>query len=206
MKKLILLAVFLLLFSCTESTTEPAAPELQTDSYEAQIAGLNQWTCRNNMVEISGACMQWFCLYSTYPNQLSQLWEPYSSMSCPECGLPYSLTGDENGYCIECPGNCGHGFILNSTPSWEPDITMGIHGCREIMRMTASQCVIYFATEDEWPQSLSDIGWEHLKCPACGEGYNYSAVSGTSMLNIDFFLSCPANPSHGYVQNGMSSW
>ena len=208
MRKLFFLAAFFILFSCTESATEPTAPELPSTDFETRVPKQYQWECRNNMVEISAACMQWFCQFSSYPGSLVQLGEPFSSMACPECGLPYSVTGDQNGYTIVCPGNCGHGFILDSTPSWEPDITTGIHGCREIMRLVASQCIIFYATESRWPRDLDELGWGHLRCPACGEEFNYSLYPWNENGDYGFFISCPIprEPNHGYVIDGSPSW
>lgn len=85
-----------------------------------------------------------------------------------------------------------------------PDLTAGIDRanqevCRTNMQMAASNIVMYQAQNGTLPGSLSEASSVPARCPEGGE-YIYTVENGS------WKLECPANPSHGFIENGTASW
>ena len=85
-----------------------------------------------------------------------------------------------------------------------PDLTAGIDRanqevCRTNMQMAASNIVIYQAQNGTLPGSMGEASSIPVCCPEGGE-YTYTVESG------NWKLECPAHPSHGFIENGTSSW
>ncbi len=74
--------------------------------------------------------------------------------------------------------------------------------CRANMRTIASQAVIFYATNERYPNSLEELGMAGIMCPGCGLAY---CLSGTAN---EFNISCPMplEPNHGSIDNGVPSW
>lgn len=199
--------------SCTttgDDLTSPATPELlnsenNLDSYVEE--------CRANMRTIAGQAVIHFAINGTYPANMEEMGEPYSELTCPECGLPYEFFGNEKLYFLNCPlpNDPNHGFIDNGLPSWtgeNPDPSEHQSICRANMRTIASQAVMFFASNNRYPDNLEEMGMSGYLCPTCGSTYIYSAYFNEETQEPGYFLSCPlpSDPNHGFIDNGVPSW
>ena len=86
--------------------------------------------------------------------------------------------------------------------------TPGVLECRANMRTIASQCIIFFAENSRYPESLEEIGMEDFFCPDCGLQYSYFAYFNEGTQEPEFFIECPlpSDPNHGCIDNGVPSW
>ncbi|OPX31493.1 MAG: hypothetical protein B1H09_02775 [Gemmatimonadaceae bacterium 4484_173] len=94
---------------------------------------------------------------------------------------------------------------MENTPSGlnAPNITGGINRanqevCRTNMLTASASISMYQAQHGTLPETLAEAGIYAI-CPEAGEfRYNVDGQNWT--------LECPADPSHGSVHNGVSSW
>lgn len=202
---ILLLAV--LLSSCQDQgVTAPALPE----GIKGEKTPDFTEACHENMCSIASECVIYYAMHGTYPGNLSDLGTPYGSLTCPQCQSPYIYQGDQQTFSIWCPlpSQPTHGGIVDGIASWPPS-QGGAGPCRSNMRVIASQCVIFFASEGRYPDSLAELGLavEKLVCFDCGLPYVYFSYdlpnSGES-----FFIGCPlpSEPSHGHIRDGIASW
>ena len=200
---MIILALSTACTSAGDDITSPATPELlnaenNLDTYVAE--------CRANMRTIAGQAVIHYAINGTYPANMEEMGEPYSEMTCPECGLTYEFFGDHKYYFLNCPmpNDPTHGFIDNGLPSWveNPDPSEWENICRAHMRAIASQAVMYFANHNTYPNNQEEIGMSGVVCPACGQEY---VLIGSE---TEFYVSCPMpeDPNHGNIDNGVASW
>lgn len=174
------------------------------------INGVSSWNesfqgvCRDNMEAIAEACVIYFAYHSTYPADIETLGEPYSEMICLECGQSYDLRGDQEHYAVDCPlpPVISHGSIVDGVLSWYDPHQEGLYLCRANMRTIASQAVIFFATNDRFPTTLEEIGMAGVVCPTCN--FTYQLI-GTE---TEFYVGCPLpyDPTHGFIDGGVTSW
>ncbi len=94
---------------------------------------------------------------------------------------------------------------LENTPSGftTTNLTGGINRanqevCRTNMLTAAASISMYQAQYGSPPETLAEAG-VHAVCPEAGT-FRYT-VDGQSWA-----LDCPANPSHGSIRDGVSSW
>ena len=85
-----------------------------------------------------------------------------------------------------------------------PDITAGINRanlevCRTNMQLAATNIAMYQAQNGTLPESMEEASSTAVRCPDCGD-YNYSTENGS------WKLECPAEPSHGFIENGTPGW
>jgi len=85
-----------------------------------------------------------------------------------------------------------------------PDITAGIdmanqEVCRANMQTASSSIIMIQAQTSSLPLSLDEAVSIPSGCPEHGR-YVYT-VDGNSWR-----LECPGSPSHGYIQDGQTSW
>jgi len=206
-----ILSIIALLFSlilstaCTTSgddITSPIVPSLQNtdDNITDDI-----YECRANMLTIFGQAVIFYAENGHYPSSLEEI--GMAGVVCPTHGNEYILISTESEFYIECglPQLPNHGNINNGIPSWhnqhaDPHDWEDI--CRANMRTIASQAVIFFASNNHYPNSLKEIGMEGVFCPACGSEYQ---LIGTE---TEFFVGCPMPqlPNHGNIENGIPSW
>ncbi len=200
------LFMLLLFAACSDSSYEATAPDL---SPESRVTG-SDWkgasTCRSHLMSISDACVWFYAEHTAYPQALTDLGSCYANMRCPSCGLPYVFRSSETSFAVACPSQhsvVNHGHTVNGMPSW----STSYNSCRSTMRAIASYCVIYFAENSEYPDSLADLGevFADLRCPCClDEEYVYYSYSGGQ----EFFIECPlpGDENHGHIDNGIASW
>ncbi len=204
---IITMIILILSTACTsaqDDITSPATPERlnsenNLDTYVEE--------CRANMRTIAGQAVIHYAINGTYPADMEEMGQPYSEMTCPECGLTYEFFGDHKYYFLNCPmpSDPTHGFIDNGVPSWtgeNPDPSQWENICRANMRTIASQAVMYFANHNKFPTSLEDIGMSGVACPACGQEIVLIGSDTT------FYVGCPMpeDPNHGYIDNDGASW
>ncbi len=160
--------------------------------------------CRETMRAIASACATYYAINSTYPADMEELGEPYNEMTCPECGQPYNLKGDTEHFALDCPLTpvISHGSIVDGIVSWTGEPGNGQDACRANMRTIASQCVIFFAGNDRYPESLEEIGMGDIVCGDCGLPYEFTGEE------ISYHLECPLpyDPNHGNIDDGVASW
>lgn len=160
--------------------------------------------CRETMRKIASACIIYYAINSTYPADMEELGEPYDEMTCPECGEPYNLKGDMEHFALNCPLTpvISHGNIVDGIPSWNWEPGSGQDACRANMRTIASQAVIFFATNDRYPNTMEEIGMAGVVCPGCGLDYQ---LIGTE---TEFYVGCPmpSFDNHGFIDDGVASW
>jgi hypothetical protein len=85
-----------------------------------------------------------------------------------------------------------------------PDLTAGIDRanqevCRTNMQMAASNILMFQAQNAVLPESMGEASSVPVQCPEGGE-YIYTVENGS------WKIECPANPSHGFIENGTASW
>lgn len=85
-----------------------------------------------------------------------------------------------------------------------PDLTAGIDRanqevCRANMQIAASNVVMYQAQNGTLPESMDEASSVPVQCPEGGE-YIYTVENGS------WKIECPASASHGFIENGTSSW
>lgn len=85
-----------------------------------------------------------------------------------------------------------------------PDLTAGIdlanqEVCRVNMQTASSNIVMYQAQNGTLPGSLGEASSIPAACP--GGGVLEYTAEGSSWR-----IECPANPSHGFIENGVRSW
>ncbi|MFO7625929.1 MAG: hypothetical protein R6V62_01565 [Candidatus Fermentibacteraceae bacterium] len=194
-----------MLSSCTnEGVTSPALPEGLKGGNDP---GYTQ-ACQTNMVTIASQCVIYYAMYGTYPGDLYDLGTPYGSLTCPQCQSLYIYQGDQNTFSIACPlpSNPTHGWIVDGLASWRPGATVL---CRSYMRSIASMCVIFFASEGRYPDSLEELPapYSEMTCPECGLPIVlYSYDDPPECDNFMVICPKPTDPNHGKIWNGIASW
>jgi hypothetical protein len=153
------------------------------------------------MRTIASACVIYFADHSAYPGKLSDLGEPFSQMTCPECGLPYELKGNETAFALACqmPFGFSHGYIVNGVASW-----FGEGGCQSNMTAIADETVRFFEEFGRYPFDLEEIGMENLQCPSGAAPYVY--VSSSFENGVYIGCPLPSYSNHGYILDGVASW
>ena len=199
--------VMLLILSaaCTSTGDDITSPTVSNLLNEEKEQGSFLYICHANMRAIASECMIYYVNNSTFPADLEALGEPFSEMTCPECGLLYELKGDEEHFALNCPlpQLPNHGSIVDGVASWPPDPEQWEKACRANMRTIASQALMFFANNNcEFPNNLEEIGMADVTCPACGNTYHY--VGG----GTEFHVSCPipSDPNHGFIHTCLASW
>ncbi|MFO7626317.1 MAG: prepilin-type N-terminal cleavage/methylation domain-containing protein [Candidatus Fermentibacteraceae bacterium] len=80
------------------------------------------------------------------------------------------------------------------------------NACRANMRTIASHEVIYFASHGEYTDLLASLNLAGIVCP----GANLAHTIVVSDLGLDpsasFTITCPNDPFHGEIDNGIASW
>lgn len=193
--------------SCSEQgITAPAIPEGPKGRNEPDFAE----ACHQNMITIASECIIYYALHNTYPESLYDLGTPYGSLTCPQCQSPYIYQGDQQTFFIWCPlpSQPTHGGIVDGIATWPPT-QGGAEQCRSNMSVIASQCVIFFASEGRYPDSLAELGpiIGKMACYDCGLPYLYCSY-GLPGSGEGFFVGCPlpSEPSHGHIRDGIASW
>ncbi|MCK5842441.1 MAG: hypothetical protein KAH31_09755, partial [Candidatus Sabulitectum sp.] len=69
--------------------------------------------------------------------------------------------------------------------------------CRNIMRSIAAQEVIYYATNECYTSSLTELNMAGVKSPD-GENFSISATGDS------YSITCPSG--HGSINDGVPSW
>ncbi len=160
--------------------------------------------CRETMRKIASACITYYAINSTYPADMETLGEPYSELTCPECGEHYNLKGDTEHFVLDCPlpAVINHGNIVDGVASWFIEPGQGQNACRANMRTIASQCVIFYALNSRYPNSMEEIGMAGVVCPTCG--FDYILIGDVKK----FYVGCPmpSFDNHGFIDNGIASW
>ncbi len=179
-------------------------------NHGSMLNGVSSWNqtfvdeCRATMRTIASQCVIFYAINGTYPADMEELGEPYSEMTCPECGEHYNLKGDTEHFALDCPlpPVISHGSIVDGIVSWIGEPGNGQDACRANMRTIASQCVIFYALNSRYPKTLEEMGMAGVVCPGCCLDYQ---LIGTE---TDFYIGCPlpSDPSHGFIDNGISSW
>jgi len=77
--------------------------------------------------------------------------------------------------------------------------------CRANMRTIASQETIYFMSHFQYTGLLSDLEMTRVTCPS-GEPYGLIVYEYGGVQNAAFTITCNFDPSHGEIENGISSW
>lgn len=198
--------MLLLFVSCSEYDYEATAPDLSLETQGTDSDWRSANTCRSHLMSISDACVWFYAAHTAYPQALVDLGSYYAGLRCPTCGLPYVLRSSEATFAVICPSLCSvvnHGNTVNGMPSWPTSY----NSCRSTMRAIASQCVIYYAVNNQYPDSLADLGelYANVRCTCClDEEYEFYLHSGGQ----EFYIACPLPgvESHGYIDNGMQSW
>lgn len=198
------LMLLILSAACTSTGDDVTSPALPNLLNEANALDSFLYECHKNMRTIVSACVIYYAQNSTYPSDLEALGEPYSEMTCPECGLPYELKGDQENCVLNCPlpGIPNHGSIINGVVSWPPDPGNEESDCRQNMVTIASQATIFYAYHSRYPNNLEELGMAGVECPTCGLAYE---LIGTE---TEFYVGCPmpTDPNHGFIDNGTPSW
>ena len=202
---IILLTV--LFTSCTNGGV--TAPDLPEALQKGSDTGSTE-ACHQNMISISEECVIYYAVHGTYPESLTELGAPFDSLTCPGCQLPYILQGDQSTFSILCPlpSDPTHGRIVDGYLSWT-QAQGGADQCRSNMRVIASQCVLFFAQHDRYPETLNELGPSiaGLTCYDCGLPYVYYSYE-YSPVGTSFFIGCPlcSDPNHGHIRDGIPSW
>lgn len=202
----VLLFVLVLFASCSDTSYEATAPDISPESTGSDPEWRNAGVCRSHLMSISGACVWYYAEHSVYPQSLADLGSYHAGLRCPTCGLPYLYRSSETSFAVICPSHhslINHGHLVNGMPSWPTSY----NSCRSTMRTIASQCVIYYAVYNQYPDSIADLGelYANVRCPCClGEPYDYYSYSG----GVEFYVACPlpGSENHGYIDNGIASW
>ena len=169
------------------------------------VDGIVSWTyppsyeCHGNMLQLISAQANYYTQYGRYADSIEELGQSYKQ--CPECNLPYIVTGSETEYTIECPlpSLPNHGKIRNGVPSWFiPDHD----NCRANMRLIAGQETIYFAGNNCYTSSLEDLGLAGMFCFECKLTYILTATDSTYAV----YCPSPLDPNHGNIIDGVPSW
>ncbi|MCD4708067.1 MAG: hypothetical protein K8S62_10060 [Candidatus Sabulitectum sp.] len=202
------LILVILSAACTstgDDVTSPALPNLLNE--ENDLDGFTR-ECRASMRTIGSACVIYCASNSYYPSDLEALGEPYSEMTCPECGLSYELKGDQEHFALNCPlqGIPNHGSIIDGVASWQPGPGNEENACRATMRTIASQAVIFFAYHDRYPNNLEEMGMAGVVCPSCEFTYIISPVDASGNPSFSVWCPLPFDPNHGCIIDGIVSW
>ena len=76
--------------------------------------------------------------------------------------------------------------------------------CRANMVSIAEQCIIYYAANNTYPETLFQLGpsYAGLTCPECQSSYTYRGDQSS------FLVGCPmpGNQCHGWIVDGFPSW
>lgn len=80
------------------------------------------------------------------------------------------------------------------------------NACRSNMRTIASQEVIYFAGNNEYTSSLLDLNLDGVVCPGTKAAHTIAISSIGGGTNNSFTITCTNTPSHGNIDNGITSW
>lgn len=193
--------------SCTnDGVTAPPLPEGLQGENSPEYAE----ACHTNMISIASECVIYYATHGTYPENISDLGIPYGSLTCPECQSPYIYQGNQQTFSIWCPlpSHPTHGSIVDGVTSWTQS-QGGANGCRSNMRVIASQCVIFFAQHNRYPENLGELGPSitKLTCFDCGLPYVYFSYDYPP-AGDGFFIGCPlpSDPNHGHIRDGIASW
>lgn len=189
--------------SCTDTDNALSVPT-GPETPENAVGYVEE--CHANMVSIFSASVIFFAENGFFPSSLEELGQPYSEMNCPGCGLPYECCGDQENMKVFCgfPFEPDHGGILNGIAMWSPEPGEFETACRANMRTIASQEVIYFAYNQEYTESLEELGLGNVTCPECYESY----ILQVNDEGNEYYLECgkPFDPNHGSINNGVPSW
>ena len=219
MNKLLISSILfflLLLLSCGDSAVSMMDPDGgHTLSAPVDDPGHAE-VCHTNMRELTTAMWMFYGMTNRYPDSLIELEivaPGISSLTCPTCNITYlyDLSSSGDVWTVTCPlpDEPNHGHIVNGQSSWPPDPPAWPGICHGNMTSLSSACAIFYATYNQYPEELSELGtsgiysdWDD-PCPACGELYNYSTD-----LYSTFTIQCPmpTDPTHGYVIDGVCSW
>ncbi len=186
-------------FACTaapDSVLSPVEPMAASDGSRYVDE------CHENMLVIGGQQVIYYAYNGFFASSLEEL--GLSGTVCPECGLEYLLEGDERTFSIHCPlpSDPTHGSIVDGAATWTPGSSGYESECRANMRTISSQCVIFFAMNDRYPDNLDEIEMGSLTCPECGNPYIYHGDEQS------WYIECgkPEDPNHGCIDNGVASW
>jgi len=168
-------------FSCAdffETTSSPVEPEVIAEY------GASTDVCRANMRTIASQQVIYFAVNERYASTLREL--ELEGLACPECGTEYILEADFDEFSIFCPlpSVTTHGSIINGVTSWNEGYQ---NECRDNIRTMACSNIMFFAEHGRYANSMEELGFGNITCPACEDLYVYYANE-----NDDFFyLSCP---------------
>ncbi len=185
--------------ACTatpDSVLSPVEPTPSSDSKNFEEE------CHENMRVIGEQQVIYYAYNGFFASSLEEL--GLSGTVCPECGLEYLMEGNERTFSIRCPlpSDPTHGSIVDGVATWTPGSSGHESECRANMRTISSQCVIFFAMNDRYPDNLDEIGMGSLTCPECGNPYIYNGDEQS------WYIECgkPEDPNHGYILDGVASW
>jgi len=159
--------------------------------------------CQANMRAMSSQCVFFFAENGRYPENLEEL--EMADFVCPVCGDQYTYYPyGECSFFLGCglPVGLNHGYINDGVASWIPGGSNPQNACRANMRTIASQCVIFFASNERYPESLEELGMADVVCPQCGNPYIYEGTENSCYIECGL----PLNPNHGKIDNGVPSW
>jgi len=168
--------------------------------------------CHNNMMTMATAEQMYYADHNTYTSDWGNIRQAYMQTDmpqCPSCGEYYYLNGGPEHFCVMCPNPSepNHGYILDGYCSWQDDDTerAGVEDCRANMMLAATAEAMHYATFDEYTDSFSELA-HHADvdslCPACGNGYVLRAEGDHYAIRC----TCPTDPEHGSVVDGVASW
>lgn len=186
-------------FSCTtapDSVLSPVEPVAVSDSRG------HEDECHGNMHALATQQAIYYALNGCYASTLEEL--GFYSLTCPECGLEYLLEGDERTFSIHCPlpSDPTHGSVVDGVATWTPGAQEAVWTCRANMRLICGQCVIFYAMNSRYPESLEEIGIGYFTCPECGNPYVYFGDRESCLIEC----GKPEEPNHGYILDGVPSW
>ena len=111
--------------ACTTSGNDIVSPQLPESGQSNDFSNTPEYEneCRATMRTIASQMAMYMAYHNKYPKTLEEM--GMTGVVCPECGLEYFLTADNETYRIECPlpSDPNHGFIDNGVPSWGGSIT-----------------------------------------------------------------------------------
>jgi len=186
-------------FACTaapDSVLSPVEPMASSDG--SRYAD----ECHGNMYAVAMQQCIYYAVNGSFASTLEEL--GFYSLTCRECNLEYLMEGDERTFSIRCPlpSDPTHGSIVDGVATWTPGPQEPVWICRANMRLICMQCVIFFAINSRYPESLEEIGMSNFICPECGNPYVFIGSRWS------FFIECgkPEDPNHGYILDGVPSW
>ncbi|PIE53568.1 hypothetical protein CSA37_00995 [Candidatus Fermentibacteria bacterium] len=85
-----------------------------------------------------------------------------------------------------------------------PDLDAGVdlarqNACRANLQTASTQVIMYISQHEGPPETLDEALSVPISCP---EGGSYQYIADRDSWKIQ----CPAAHSHGYIENGLTSW